>query len=518
MTTTTVQQRRGRSAKQAERQDDFLAAPKAVWPGLDGGRFLPLTEQDTGQIHATVLELMSTLGLSQATDGMIERVCENGGSVDGAGRLRYPKELVKKAVAGFRRDITLYSRRSGMELDVSGKRVHTSTGGGAPSIIDMQTGTYRQTTAQDLYDCARIVDQMEHIHMFSRPAVCTDAPDPLALDVNTIYACLAGTNKHVCVSVSDPANVKAIAEICYAAAGSEAEFRAKPFVTIMCTHVVPPMRFATESCEVAENAIEHGFPVQYISAGQMGATSPVTLAGSLVQAVAETLGGMVCGWLQDPDAALIFAPKPLVSDIRTGAMCGGGGEQAVMMAAAAQMGRFYDLPTSSIAGYTDAKIHDAQAGYEKNLSVTLAAHAGCNIITHSCGTLASMLGCSLESFIIDNDMLGGVLRSVRGVEVDASSLSAEVIADVVRGDGHYLGHPQTLSRMETDYVYPQVADRRGPADWQDDGSQDMLMRARDKAQEILASPGSNYLPAALDVKIREQYDILIPGSALEPDK
>ena len=219
---------------------------------------------------------------------------------------------------------------------------------------------------------------------------------------------------------------------------------------------------------------------------------------------------MVGGWLVDPDAAIIFAPKPLVSDLRTGAMCGGGGEQAVLMAAAAQMGRHYDLPTSSIAGYTDSKVHDAQAGYEKNLSVSLAAHAGCNIITHSCGTLASMLGCSLESFVIDNDMLGGVLRSIRGVEVDEETVSREVIAEVVNGEGHYLGHPQTLSRMESDYVYPQIADRRQPSEWEEDGAEDMLARARRTAREILERHVPNHIPAHADDEIRRRFEILVP--------
>lgn len=508
--------RRGRSAKRLQRQETQDPVAQAVEPGLTAGRYSPLSAPETERTHEAVLDLLSTLGLSQATPTMIELVCERGGKLDDAGRLLFPRGLVEEALAGFRRTLTLYARRPGMDLEISGLKVHTSTGGGAPSILDLETATYRQTVTHDLYDCARVVDQMEHIHAFSRPVVCTDAPDPLALDVNTLYACLAGTDKHVCMSVSAPENMQTIAELCYLAAGGEEAFRARPFVTIMCTHVVPPMRFATESCEIAEHAIRHGFPVQYISAGQMGATSPVTLAGSLVQAVAETLGGMVGGWLVDPEAAIIFAPKPLVSDLRTGAMCGGGGEQAVLMAAAAQMGRFYDLPTSSIAGYTDSKVHDAQAGYEKNLSVSLAAHAGCNIITHSCGTLASMLGCSLESFVIDNDMLGGMLRSIRGVEVDASTVSVDVIADVVKGEGHYLGHEQTLSRMESDYVYPHIADRRTPSEWQEDGAEDMLTRARAKAREILATHRPNYLPDHAERAFRERHDILVPSAADGP--
>ena len=206
----------------------------------------------------------------------------------------------------------------------------------------------------------------------------------------------------------------------------------------------------------------------------------------------------------------IFALKPLVADLRAGAMCGGGGEQAILMAAAAQMGRFYDLPTSSIAGITDAKIADAQHGYEKNLAVTLAAHAGSNIITQACGMQASLLGCSFEAYVIDNDMLGAILRSIRGVEVSPDSLAVEVIADVSQGEGHYLGHAQTLARMQSDYVYPQVADRRSPADWAESGSSDMRSRARARAKQILQDHFPKHVDATVDAQLRSCYDILLP--------
>jgi len=483
---------------------------QSKWIGVSGGRFQPLSPDDIDQIHEAVLDLLETLGLSQAPQCMIDVVTANGGSFTDNARLLFPRTLVADALSGIRRDVTLWSRRDSYHLDISGARVHVGTGGAAPRIMDIDTHTYRETTIRDLYDMARIVDQQEHIHFFSRPVVGTDAPNPLQLDINTLYACLAGSSKHVCISATLPENVNTIADICYAVAGGEANFRRKPFLTIMATHVVPPMRFATESCEIVEQAVRHGIPVQLISAGQMGATSPVTLAGSIVQAVAESLAGIVFAWLVDPAAAIIFAPKPLVSDLRTGAMCGGGGEQAVVMAAAAQMGRHYQLPVACIAGYSDAKVHDAQAGYEKSLSVALAAHAGCNMISHACGTLASMLGSSLESFIIDNDMLGGVLRSVHGVEVNAETVALDSIRDVVTGEGHYLGHPQTLERMETDYVYPQVADRQTPDGWAEDGSLDMLARARDKAREILAAPPTVHLDPAVDAMLRSQYDIMLP--------
>ena len=190
----------------------------------------------------------------------------------------------------------------------------------------------------DLYDAARIVDRMDNIHHFSRSVVARDIDDSAVMDLNTAYACLMGTTKHVSISISEPANVSAIAELCYRIAGGEAQFRARPFLTVMVCHVVPPMRFAGEACEVLEAAINAGFPVQLISAGQAGATSPATIAGSLVQAVAETLAGLVFAQLVDPKVKAIFAPKPLVADLRTGSMSGGGGEQAILMAGAGRWG------------------------------------------------------------------------------------------------------------------------------------------------------------------------------------
>ena len=354
--------RRGRDARMASHEAPLAEAARGVWPGVSGGRFKPLGDAVQAQVNDTALTLLETLGLSQAIPSMVRRVTEHGGRLTGDGRLLFPRALVEDVIAGSRRDVVLHGQRPGLELDVSGARVHFGSGGASPSLVDLETGLYRDATTRDLYDAARLVDTLDHIHLFSRSLVARDAPSPLALDVNTTYACLAGTAKHVCVSASAPEHVAVIADICHVVAGGEREFRARPFVTIMVCHVVPPMRFAEEACETVEQAVRAGFPVQLISAGQAGATSPASIAGSLVQAVAETLAGLVHARLVDPAAQAIFAPKPLVADLRAGAMCGGGGEQAILMAGAAQMGRFYDLPTSSIAGITDAKIDDAQHG------------------------------------------------------------------------------------------------------------------------------------------------------------
>ncbi|MDT8319979.1 MAG: trimethylamine methyltransferase family protein [Xanthomonadales bacterium] len=134
----------------------------------------------------------------------------------------------------------------------------------------------------------------------------------------------------------------------------------------------------------------------------------------------------------------------------------GSGEEAVVAATAAQMLNFYGVPSSVGAGMTDAKTPDYQAGYEKALAIALAAQAGCNNVSEAAGMLGSLMALSFESLVIDNDLLGAVLRSVRGIEVNEETLSFEVIKQVVHGDSHFLRTRQTLELMRSEYEYPTI--------------------------------------------------------------
>jgi len=189
----------------------------------------------------------------------------------------------------------------------------------------------------------------------------------------------------------------------------------------------------------------------------------------------------------------------------------------VLNAAAAQMSNYYDLPSGVSASMADSKIPDAQAGYEKAISTLATGLAGANLVYEAAGMFASLIGASFEGFVIDNEMLGAVLRTVRGIEVDDETLDIGVIEEVVRGPGHFLGHDQTIAAMERDYHYPEVADRSAPADWEEAGALDMRERARARAREILASHYPRHLAPATDARIRQAFDIRLPVAAPGPN-
>ncbi len=454
--------------------------------------------------------------MSEAPDFLSETIVAAGGNVAEDERLTFPPTLVAAALEDLPKTLTLAARDPAHDLVLSGRRVYAGTGGAAPLVVDLETDTYRSSTLRDLYDAARMVDALENVHFFSRSVVARDIDGAEALDINTAFASMAGTSKHVIVAAQDPQHVRAIAHMCHLIAGSEAAFRARPFLSLNINHVVPPLRYSGEACAVLAEAVRQGIPAHVNTFGQMGASSPVTIAGCIAQTVAETLAGVIFAWALDPSAKVVFGVRPMVTDLRTGGMAGGAGEQALLTAAVVQMAQHYGLPNSTIAGATDSKIADAQSGYEKCLSVSLAAQTGANLITQACGMQAGLMGCSFESYVIDNEMLGAILRAMSPVEVSEATLSAKSIGEVVRGEGHFLGHGDTLARMQTDFLYPRLADRRDPEEWQAAGAPDIRQPAKARAREILASHFPSTMPPEVAAAIRAEFDILLPEDHMRP--
>ncbi len=498
----------GRAARQALRAAPIPEDQKPVRPGLSSGRFQPLSQEEVLRIHEAAIETLETIGFANSLPSCVDLVTAAGGSLTSDGRLLMPRALVEDALEKAAKNITLYAQDPRFDLDLSDSRTYFGTAGAAVHVVDTVKREYRESTAQDLYDAARIVDQMEHIHFFQRSMVLRDIENPAEMDFNTCYASIAGTRKHVGTSFVDPAHAHQAIDMLEMVAGGEQAWRERPFVSLSCCFVVPPMRFAEDACRVLEVCVERGMPILLLAAGQAGATSPASLAGAVVQEVAEVLGGFVYVNLLKPGHPAIFGTWPFVSDLRTGAMSGGSGEQAVLMAACGQMGRFYGLPTGIAAGMADAKLPDAQSGYEKSYTNTLAGHSGANLIYEAAGMQASLLGCCLESYVIDNDMLGAINRTIRGIEVNDISLSVDTIRDVcIGGPNHFLGHDQTMALMQRDYVYPEVGDRLSPKEWNEKGRPDLLETARARVAEILSGPRPSHLSPALDQAIRAKFPV-----------
>ncbi len=501
----------GRLARRSARAAPLAEHLRPVRAGLPGGRYQPLSQEGIERIHQAVLDALETIGLADAPQSGIDYMTAAGAILGDDGRLRFPRALIEDTIASANRSITLYSRDGKNDLDLSGSNVHFGTAGAAVHVVDVEGRNYRDSTVKDLFDAARLTDKLDNIHFLQRPMVCRDIIDNREMDLNTIYACCSGTTKHVGTSFTEVGFARDAFKMLHMIAGGEDAWRARPFVSNSNCFVVPPMKFATESCLVMEECIHQGMPILLLSAGQAGATAPAPIAGAIVQAVAECLAGLFYVQSIKPGHTAIFGTWPFVSDLRTGAMSGGSGEQALLTAGCAQMHRFYNLPGGAAAGIADAKLPDMQAGWEQATSNVMAGLSGLNMVYEAAGMHASLLGFCLESLVLGDDLLGQAMRCVRGIEVTEDTVSVDVIRQTcMGGPGHYLGSDQTLSVMQTEYIYPELGDRTSPKEWDELGKPDLIQKAIARKEAILSEASSARFAPEVDRAIREAFKIHLP--------
>ena len=153
-------------------------------------------------------------------------------------------------------------------------------------------------------------------------------------------------------------------------------------------------------------------------------------------------------------------------------------------------------------------------GYEKAYNHALIGNAGGNLLDESAGMVASLLGCSMEQLIIDNDIIGATQRTIRGIEISEGALSVESIRETcLVGPNHFRGSSLTLARMQKDYLYPLVGDRSSPEEWEEKGRPCTIDRANRKLQGILDSRYPSHIPSHIDDQIREAFPVRLPREA-----
>ncbi len=499
--------RRGRGAQ----RPGVSVAPA----GLSGGSYRPLAEAEVARIVAAAKTVLNRTGIQVAPSPCRETFRAAGCRIDDdRDRVYIGHKLVEQALATAAREVLLAGRSPQHDLRLGGRRVYMGTGGQAVKILDLD-GRVRETRLSDNYDIGRLCDTLEHIHFYMRPVVPRDLATE-QIDVNQFYACLAATQKHVMANAylaEKVAEQRALAEML--AGGAEALDR-RPLISYSNCWTVSPLRYATETVEVLDRIVAHRLPVVISSAPQAGATSPAALAGTLVQIIAEQLSGIVYVNLLNPGHPLILGCVPAQADLRSGAFVGGSAEFALLNAACAQIAQYLDLPIYNSSGISDSKLPDAQAGAEKGITGLAAALAGSNYIHHSAGFLESLLTVAYEQYVIDNDVNGAIMRLLKGIEVTEESLSLDVIDEVCRGPGHFLGHPQTLALMNSEYLYPALLDRDSRDDWEAKGARDIREAARARARKVLAEHWPEVIPERLDREIRQRFEILLARDAMRP--
>lgn len=473
-------------------------------PGLVGGQYRPLTDAQIKRIHQASLSVLERTGVHVAHEEALALYRQGGARTEGQ-RAYISAGMIEEALEKAPSRVLLAGRDPGQDVVLEGRRVYAGTGGSPTMVLAPGADMVRPGTLQDLADLARLADALTHCDFIVVPLHPTDVPDE-DVPINRFYACLVNSTKHVMGGVGSVEGARQVIEMGTLIAGGLEALRARPIVSAITSWMVSPLHLDTGVTDILIAWCRHGLPVALSSAPMAGSTSPVTLAGSLVQLNAEQLSGIVLTQLLRPGTPVLAGYIPGLADMHSGGYLGGAVEFGMMQAAAAQLAHFYRVPIYCSGGMSDSKLPDAQAGYEKMATLMLAAMGGCNYIHHAIGMVTNMNAASLEQAVVDDEIVGMVMRVLRGVEVSAPALAVEAI-DRVGPGGHYLMDDHTLRFMRSEFFYPRLADRQNRAAWEESGKEDTRARAMARVEELLREHLSPGLPPAVDAAVRDKFNI-----------
>ena len=466
------------------------------------------TEEEVKKVDEGVMWTLSEVGIEVNSEQALGIFREAGAAVEpGSKIVKLPRAMIEDAIDKAPSRVILHGRDPQYDLYLEGTRVYFGTGGTVLFILDLETGEKRKTTVDDIANVGRLVDALENIHFYLLPLY----PNELQkddVDINRFYAGLKSTKKHIMGGIYTMEGLRQVIEMASMVAGGEEKLRERPFISFI-TLVIPPLRLDRLYTDLMIEIARNGLPVAIPSEVLAGASGPMTLAGSLVVQLAESLAGITLAQLVNPGTPTILGSVASVMDMKSSAYLSGAIEMGLMQAGVAQMAQYYQLPLYSTAGMSDSKLPDIQAGYEKALTSLLVGLAGANFIHDAAGPLEFCMSVAYEQYVIDNEIIGMVMRAVRGIEVSDETLALDAIKEIGPG-GNFLIHPNTLRHMRTELFEPQVADRQLRERWEAAGAKDARERAREIARDILL----HHEPHALDEELDEQIRSRFPNIAL----
>jgi trimethylamine--corrinoid protein Co-methyltransferase len=479
--------------------------------GLTGEIYRPLSTEQVETIHERALDLLEDCGMTyeDGLDDVLQVLEKSGCTVDrGIKRIYFPRQRVERLVAKAPGAFMLYSRNGENDLNLGKNRVYAGTGGTAVRIIDLYTGEARQTVLQDAHNVARIVDQMKNIHFFQSPCVPHDLPVE-HYDYNIVFSAMMATKKHVMLGCNYDSSLRETFRMVSRIVGGEELLKKRPVFSISACIVISPMKFCTQSTRNVLTAAELGIPTTVTSAPMSGSTSPMTMAGTLLQTHAEELAALALLQAHHPGAKVLYGGLPAMADMRSMGYQGGGVECGMMTAAIHQLSQHIDVPNYCSSGLSDSKIPDAQAGWEKAYTTCLAIISGNNYIHHAAGMLESMLCIAYEQYIMDDEIIGYGCRMLDGINTDEDHLAYAAIKAVGPG-GNYLTSPHTIKHLRTEYFMGNgVSDKGSRINWEKSGRLSARERASQMAKKILEQPLIAAIAPEIEYQIRQAFKIYL---------
>ena len=459
--------------------------------------FEVLTEEEIEAIYYSALRVLYETGVRVYNKEGVD-LTHSGGAIvedvqDDSALVKIPPWMVDKARATLPRKVTVVGPDRQYRMELYKNQIYFGAGSDTPFTIDPYTGERRRATYNDVVNFARLAQAMPNIDFHMSLGIVQDRAVG-TYDRWQYLAMLEGTSKPINITAIDLDGVRDQYEMGLIRVGGKDEWLKGPAFSLYI-EPVSPLSHAEEVIDKLLFASDHHIPFVYTPCPLAGATSPTTLAGTAVQALTESLFGIVLSQLRRPGTPMIIGGLMSNMDMLTTVYSYGSPEMALLSAAYTQITKWLEVPMYETAGCSDSKIFDDQAAMEATINIATAALTGGNMI-HDVGYLEQGLTSSMEMMVASNEIIDMVKRIMRGIPVTDADLALDVVAEVGPG-GHFLEHDHTFDRFRTDIWQPQLLNRKNWEDWTADGSKRHGDRVRERVIEVLETETEPLLDEAM---------------------
>ena len=464
-------------------------------PSLNSVQFRRLSEEQNRRLFGACLEILERTGVRLYDQEALSLLKKAGVSAADGNRVRIPPKLVEKALSTAPKQVTLYDRHGERVMPVEGHRSFFGPGSDCLNIIDHRTGERRQPVLQDVVDAMVVADALPNMDFVMSMFLPSDVPQPV-VDRHQMEVMLNYTTKPVVFVTTDFSGCVDAVEMAEAVVGGPEALQRSPMVAPYI-NVTTGLRHNEEALQKLLYMSGKGLPAMYVPSTQGGATAPVTPAAALAVGQAGALVGLVLSQLKREGAPLIMPGwGGNMLDMRTTTQPYADPDKRSL---ASDFVHFLGLPMFALAGCSDSKVVDQQAGIEAALTLMTDALGGGNIV-HDLGYLESGLTGSLPQLAICNEILSWLEHYVCRVEINDESLALDLI-DEIGPDGHFLETDHTLKHFRERW-YPSLFDRGNYESWLSRGGQTLAERAAEQVETILTEHESEPLPDDVAQTIR----------------
>jgi trimethylamine--corrinoid protein Co-methyltransferase len=459
--------------------------------------------EDVRQIHTATMKLLQAVGVDFNYAPALEVLATAGCRVEGE-RVFFDPALVEEMVAKAPSEFTLHGRNPAKKVVIGGDHVAYIPCYGPPFVTDLDRGR-RASTLEDYINFVKLSYASQSLDitggMMAEPG---DIPAQRR-NAEMMYAAMRYSDRPFMGGALGAEAARETIEMAAILFGmSPAELAQQPpMISILCSRT--PLGYDDRMLGAIMTYAEAGMPQLISSLCIAGATSPVTLEGTLVVQNAEILAGIVLTQLIRPGTPVVFSGSSSSAALRHGTLSVGAPEMAVNAAATAQMARFYGIPSRGGGAISDAKLPDAQAGLESMMSLLMASMSGIHFVLHAAGILEGYMVASYEKFIIDDEICGMCKRIRQGERIDTERLALEVIARVGPG-GEYLTQMHTFQNFRREFYQPLLEERGSFAQWAGGGSLSMAQRANAGWKAVLDAYEAPALDPAIDKALRKYVE------------